>query len=102
MERIKTFGKLLTKFNLEKPGKWHFLTNHAMIKTWKLTKNDIKNLLGEWGPSIDLNNYDKLHRNVKYCMKTQNAKDCIKNPCLFRKKLEALQMRITTGCLSDA
>ena len=42
MGRMKTFGKLLTKFNLEKPGKWHFSTNHATIKTWKLTKNDLE------------------------------------------------------------
>ena len=42
MGRMKTFGKLLTKFNLEKPGKWHFLSNHAMIKTWKLIKNDLE------------------------------------------------------------
>ena len=62
MGRMKTFGKLLTKFNLEKPGKWHFSTNHATIKTWKLMKTDLENdlekpgktwsgtLLGEWGP----------------------------------------------------
>ena len=30
-----SFGKLLEKFNLEKPGKWHFWPNHATIKTWK-------------------------------------------------------------------
>ena len=42
MERTKIFRKLLTKFNLEKPGNWHFLTNHATIKTWILTKNDLE------------------------------------------------------------
>ena len=46
---MKTFGKLLTKFNLEKPGKWHFSTNHATIKTWKLTKNDLENDLEKPG-----------------------------------------------------
>ena len=39
---MKPFGKLLTKFNLEKPGKLNFLSNHAMIKTWKLMKKDLE------------------------------------------------------------
>ena len=52
---MKTFGKLLQIFNRETPGKWHFLSNHATTKTWKLMKNDTENtwsgdLLEEWRP----------------------------------------------------
>ena len=43
MGRMKTFGKLLTKFHLEKPGKWHFSPDHAAIKTCKLMKIDLEN-----------------------------------------------------------
>ena len=38
----ETFGKLITKFKLEKPGKWHLSLNPATIKTWKLMKNDLE------------------------------------------------------------
>ena len=65
MGRMKTFGKLLTKFNLEKPGKWHFSPNHATIKTWRLMKIDLeKPGVGPFwetgNPAIEAEDLDQL------------------------------------------
>ena len=57
--------KLLTKFNLEKPGKWHFLPNHATIKNWKLMKNDLENWKNlEWDPSGRVGTLQAAWRNL--------------------------------------
>ena len=66
MGRMKTFGKLLTKFNLEKPGKRHFLSNHATIKTWKLVKNDLENDLEKPGVGLFWESGDPVNFALKF------------------------------------
>ena len=66
---MKPFGKLLTKFNLEKPGKWPFSPNHATIKTWKnleIDKNDLENNLEKpgVGPFRESGDPEKVRKNV--------------------------------------